>query len=128
MISPGVFHGAYGLCSRFSKTSEGRRNADAAWEILVSGVKTMSDVPTSAKASRRFGVFTGSSFAALATLLTESHYAGSPITTIGIPGFFARTPCSVAMNFPSGQRRFGSDADRLTSNRFDEPPPAPAPT
>src|SRR5689334_4445997 len=99
MISPGVFHGAYGLCSRFNKTSDGRRNADAACEMLVSGVNTMSDVPTSAKASRRFGVFTGNALTALATLLTESHSAGKPITIIGSRGFRERTPCSVATNF-----------------------------
>src|SRR6202008_3342200 len=118
MISPGVFQGAYGLCSRFSRTRDGFRNADAACDMLVSGVNTMSDVPTSANASRSNGVSTGNALTADATLLTLSHSAGNPITTIGMLGWPARAACSVVMNFPSGQRRLGSDAERLTSNRF----------
>src|SRR3954464_1045573 len=118
MISPGVFHRAYGLCSRLRSTNDGFLKADAACEMLVSGVKTMSDVPTRAKASRRFGVFTDSPRTAFATLLTLSHSDGSPMTTIGIAGARARAAWIVAMNFPSGQRRLGSDADRLTSSRL----------
>src|SRR6266550_6103262 len=118
MISPGVFHGAYGLCSRLRSTSDGFLNADAACEMLVSGVKTMSDVPTSANASRNCGVRTGNAFTSVATLWTLSHSAGNPITMIGMFGKRVRADWIVATNLPSGQRRFGSDADRLTSSRF----------
>ena len=52
-----------------SNTTDGFRNADAACEMLVSGVKTRSAVPTSAIASRSRGVSTGSARTALATFL-----------------------------------------------------------
>src|SRR5712671_1208728 len=119
MISPGVFHGAYGLCSRLSNTSDGFLNADAACEMLVSGVKTMSDVPTSANASRRVGVSTANPFTSLATLFTLSHSAGSPMTMIGMLGARARAACSVTMNLPSGHLRLASEAERFTSSRFE---------
>src|SRR5438046_3071919 len=125
MISPGVFHGAYGLCSRLRSTSDGFRNAEAACDMLVSGVKTRSEVPTRAKALRRLGVLTANPLTALATLLTLSHSAGSPMTIIGIPGARARTDWSVATNLPSGHRRFGSDAERLTSSRLVVPDELP---
>src|SRR3982074_2460916 len=104
MISPGVFHGAYGLCSRFSNTNDGFRNADAACEMLVSGVKTRSEVPTSANASRSCGVCTGSPFTAGATLFTLSHSEGRPMTMIGMFGASARAAFRVALDLQSGQR------------------------
>src|SRR5450759_2406773 len=125
MISPGVFHGAYGLWSRLSNTSDGFRNADAACEMLVSGVKTMSDVPTSANASRSSGVPTGSPPTSVATLATLSHSEGRPMTMIGMFGARARAAWRVTMNLPSGQRLFGSDAERLTSSRLVTPVVAP---
>src|ERR1700675_1888125 len=128
IISPGVFHGPYGLCSRLRSTSDGFRNADAACEMLVSGVKTRSEVPTSANASRSCGVCTGSPFTAVATSFTLSHSEGRPMTMIGMFGASAGAACRVAMNLPSGQRLLASEAERLTRRRLVAPAQAPAHT
>src|SRR6266699_2038465 len=126
MISPGVFHGAYGLCSRLRSTNDGFRNADAACEMLVSGVKTKSEVPTNANASRSCGVCTGSPFTVVATSFTLSHSDGRPMTIIGMFGPTARAAWRVAMNLPSGQRLLASDAERLTRRRLVTPVVDPA--
>ena len=42
MTSPGVFHGAYGLCSLLSNTTDGFRNADLLLDRLVAhGVRSV---------------------------------------------------------------------------------------